>query len=79
LRRRAAGAANAIRGELLRLGLEHVDEQPADRLALDLGVGDTGERRKEQRLRLDVISGMVVVAEQRHHLLAFAGKLEAEV
>src|SRR6185437_15586636 len=29
--------------DLLRLGLKHVDEQTADGLALDLGVGDAGQ------------------------------------
>ena len=30
--------------ELLRLCLEHVDEEPADGLALELGIGNAGKR-----------------------------------
>ena len=37
--------------DLLRLRLEHVDEQLADGLALVLGIGDAGERVEKQCLR----------------------------
>ena len=60
--RRAAGERHALdhvgieralreeigAADLLGLGLEHVDEQPADGLALDLGIADAGERVEEQ-------------------------------
>ena len=44
-------ARNSAPPSLLRLRLEHVDEQPADGLALGLRVGDAGERVEEQRRR----------------------------
>ena len=60
--RRAAGEADALdhvgieralgeeigAADLLRLGLEHVDEGLADELALGLGVGDAGKAAEEQ-------------------------------
>jgi hypothetical protein len=55
--------------DLPRLGLEHVDEQPADRLALGLRVGDAGQRVKEQRRGIGMDQrDVVAVAEQPHDL-----------
>ncbi len=63
--RQEVGAA-----DLLGLLLEHVDEEPADGLALDLGVGHALERAEEQVLRLHVDErDVVAVAEQRDDLL----------
>ena len=59
--------------DLLRLLLEHIDEQPADGLALDLRIGRAGERVEEQLLGLHMHQrDVVVVAEQRDDLLALA-------
>ena len=56
----------------MRFRLEYVDEQLADGLALDLGIGDASERVEKQRVRLDVDErDIVAVVEQRHHLLRF--------
>ena len=78
--RRAAGERHALdhvgieralrqelgAADLLRLRLEHVDEQPADGLALGLGVGDAGERLEEQVRGVGMDQrDVVVVAEQR--------------
>ena len=69
------GVERALRQEvgaadLLGLGLEDVDEQPADDLALLLGVGDAGERAEEEVARVDMDErDVVVVAEQPHDLL----------
>jgi len=73
--RRAAGERDALdhvgieralgeevgAAELSRLGLEHVDEQPADRLALELGVGNAVERVKERVRRVGMDERDVVV------------------
>ena len=79
------GIERALRQELgaadlLRLRLEHVDEQLADGLALVLGIGDAGERVEEQLLGLDVDErDVVAVAEQRHDLLGLAEPQQAVV
>ena len=58
-----------VRGDALRLGLESLDEQPADRPPLGLGLGDACERAQEGLARLDVNQRDVeLVAEQPHHL-----------
>ncbi len=70
----------AVRCDLPGLRLEHVDEQLADGLALDLRVGDAGERRQELRLRLHVDErDVVAVAKQRHHLAAFTEAQQAVI
>ena len=64
--------------DLLRLGLEHVDEVCADELALGLGVGDAGEPAEEVRARVDVDQrDVVAVAEQRDDLLGLALRASA--
>ena len=66
--------------DLLRLLLEHVDEELADGLALGLRVGDARERAEEQVLRLHVDErDVVVVAEQRDDLLGLACAHQAVV
>ena len=66
--------------ELLRLGVEHVDEQPADGLALRFRVGDAGERVEEQRLGIDVDErNVVAVAKQRHDLLRLGQPQQAVI
>ena len=63
-------ARNSRAADLLRLALEHVDEQLADGLALLLGVVDAGERVEEQLLGVHMHQrDVVAVAEQRDHLL----------
>ena len=44
----------AVARDAARLRLEHVDEQPADRLALGLGVVDARERLEEFLGRIDM-------------------------
>ena len=59
--------------QLLRLLLEHVDEQAADDLALLFGVGNAGKLAEEQVARVAMDQrDVVVVAEQAHHRLALA-------
>ena len=73
-------ARNSGAADLLRLRLEHVDEQLADRLALLLGIADAVERAEEQRFRLNVHErDVVAVAEQRHDLLRLAEPHQAVV
>ena len=77
--RRAAGEGDALdhvgieralrqefgAADLLRLFLEHVDEQRADGLALRLGIADAVERAEEQLGGVDMDQrDVVVVAEQ---------------
>src|SRR5208283_311779 len=65
--------AAPVSRDLLRLGFKCLDEQPSDRLALDLGVFDALQRAEEKLMRLDVMQrNIVVVAKQRHHLLGLA-------
>ena len=45
--------------ELLRLRLEHVDEQLADGLALGFRIGDAFQRAQEHVLRSTCTSGML--------------------
>ena len=66
--------------DLLRFGLEHVDELGADELALRLGVGDAGEAAEEVRARVHVDQrDVVAVAEQRNDLLRLAEPHQAVV
>ena len=66
--------------DLLRLGLEHVDEQLADGLALLLGVGNAFERREERVGRVHVHQrDVVAVAEQRHDLLGLGEPHQAVI
>src|SRR5262249_11950941 len=52
---------------------EHVDEESADYLALLLRLGDAGQAFEEQTGRVPMDErDVVVVTEQRHHLLALA-------
>ena len=77
---RGTRPAAPVGGDLGRLALEGLDEQPADGLALGLGVGDAGERAEEFRRRLDMDQrDVVVVAEQPHDLVALAGAHQAVV
>ena len=70
-----SGIERALRQELgaadlLRLRLEHLDEEPADGLALHLRVRHALERADEEVLRLHVHErDVVVVPEQGHDLL----------
>ena len=53
--------------------LEDVDEQPPDRLALDLGVGHAGQRAQKKRAFIGMDQrDVVVVAEHGHDLLRLA-------
>ena len=53
--------------------LEHIDEQPADRLALGLGIADAFERAQEQPRGIDMDERDIVgLAEQVHHLIGLA-------
>ena len=64
--------AAAVAGDAARFGVEHVDEQLADRLAFGLGVIDAGERLQELVGRVDMDKRDVeVAAEQAHHLVRF--------
>ena len=55
--------------ELLRFLVEHLDEQPADGLALVLRVGDAGKTGKEARAGIDGDQrDVVMAAEQIDHL-----------
>ena len=66
--------------DLLGLLVEHVDEELADGLALDLRVGDALQRAEEQVLRLHVDErDVVVVAEQRDDLLGLGCAQQAVV
>ena len=66
--------------ELRRLLLEHLDEQPADRLALGLRVGHAVEPGQEQVRRVAVHQADVeAVAEGLHHLLRLARAQQAVV
>ena len=61
------GIERALRQEidladLLGLGLEHIDEQLADHLALLLGIGDAGKRIEEARAGIDRDQRDVVMA-----------------
>ena len=56
--------------ELLRLRLERLDEEPADRLALRLRIANAVERGEERVRGVDVHErDVVVAAEERHDLL----------
>ena len=92
--RRAAGEADALddvgieralreelgAADLLRLVLEGLDEQPADGLALGLGVGLALERREELPSRINVDErDVVVVAEHRHDLVGLVEPHQAVV
>ena len=56
--------------DLFGFGLEHVDEQAADGLALGLRVADPVERTEEGLARVHVHQRDVVgIAEQGHHVL----------
>ena len=60
--------------------LEGLDEQAADRLALDLRLGDAVERAQEVALGGDMDQRNVeMAAEQPDHLLALAGPHQAVV
>ena len=65
---------------LLRLRLEHLDEQPADGLALRLRVGHAVERGEERlgRIHMDQ-RDVVVVAEHRHDLVRLVQPHQAVV
>ena len=66
-------ARNSAPPSFLGLGLEHVDEQFADGLALDFGILDAGKRVEERIGRVHMDQRNVVgAAEQRHDLLGFA-------
>ena len=84
--RRAAGERHALdhvgieralrqkfgAADLLRLGIEHVDEQASDGLALEFGIGDAGEFAEELLRRIHMHQrNVVVVPEQVDHGLAF--------
>ena len=73
--------AAAVGGDLLRLGLERLDEQPADGLALDLRLARRRRaRRRKSRSAVDMDQRNVeLAAEQPHHLLALAGPHQAVV
>src|SRR5262245_37622164 len=59
--------------DLVRLRLEHIDEQLADHLALDLGVGDPLQRIEELRRGINGDErDVVVAAEEIDDLLRFA-------
>ena len=61
--------AAAVGGDLLRLALEGLDEQAADRLALGLRLGDAVERAQEVALGGDMDERNVeMAAEQPDHL-----------
>ena len=65
-------AAPVLR-DFFRLGIECLDEQPSDCLALDLGVFDALQRAEEKLMRLDVMQrNIIVVAKQRHHFRSLA-------
>src|SRR5690349_7981243 len=72
------GIRRALRQKLraadfLGFGLEHIDEQFADGLALLLGVFDAMERFEKSVLRLNMNERNIVgIAEQRHDALALA-------
>ena len=66
--------------DLLRLGLEHVDEQLADDLALGLRIADARERGEEMIGGVDVHQrNVVVAAEQLDDLLGFVEPQQAVV
>ncbi len=66
-------ARNSAPPSFFASSLEHVDEQPADDLALGFRILDAGERLQEQLLGLDMHQRDVVgAAEQRDHLLGLA-------
>ena len=66
----------AVGGDLLGLALEGLDEQPADRLALELRLGDAFERAEERSLRRDMDQRDVeMAAKQPHHLLALSARI----
>ena len=78
--RQELGRLLTVLGDLLRLGLEHVDEEAADRLALRLGVGDAVELAQKNVLRLHMHErDVVAVAEQSHDLLGLAQAQEPVV
>ena len=66
--------------DLFGLGLEHLDEQSADGLALGFGVGNALESAEELFGFIHVNEGNVVgIAEQAHHLFGLAGAHQAVV
>ena len=66
--------------DLLGLGVEHVDEQFADGLALLFGVLDAGQRLEEDLTVVDVDErNVVAVAEQRDDLLRLAKPQQAVI
>src|SRR5271166_6804978 len=72
--------ALAVACDAARLGLERIDEQPADRLALRLRVVEPGEAGEELLRRVDMRErDVVVAAEKAHHLLRLALPHEAVV
>ena len=73
-------ARNSTLPDLVRLGVEHLDEGGADALALRLRVADAGEPVEEQILRLHMHQrNVVVLAEQRHDLVGLARAHQAGV
>src|SRR5690606_23712296 len=73
------GIERALRKEfrtthLPRLSLKDIDKQPADGLALGLGILDTCKLGKEEIRGIAVNKrNVVVIAEEAHHLFRFAG------
>ena len=66
--------------DLLRLGLEDVDEEPADDLPLRLGILDAGERGEKGLARVGMDErNVVVAAEKLDHLLGLAEAQEPVV
>mmetsp|Transcript_26311 Transcript_26311/g.62468 ORF Transcript_26311/g.62468 Transcript_26311/m.62468 type:complete len:244 (+) Transcript_26311:611-1342(+) len=66
--------------ELGGLGLEHVDEQAADDLALLLGVGHAGEFTEEELAGVDADDlGVQLAGEHLHHHVAFVQPQQAMV
>ena len=66
--------------EFFRLGLEHVDEQSADGLALGLRVLDPGEVLEKKLLGFDVHQrDVVAVAKQSDHLAGLAEAQQAVI
>src|SRR5690606_5248879 len=59
--------------DLARLRLEHIDEEPADGLALGFRIFNAGKLAKEEIGRVAVNErNIVMIAEEAHHLLRFA-------
>jgi hypothetical protein len=60
---------------LLRLFVEHLDEEPADDLALMLGVGHSGERRQEKLRSRSTRSPWLIHTLSRAPSFASSGSL----